>query len=104
MTRFDFAQVSAPDDNVRVSCTDATEIENLILLLQPLNSGLKVKRIQTQAKETWDWCISGFSSAKNVDVLWWMLKQLGLHGWEPFGADHNSANRITRYQFRRKSS
>ena len=104
MERYDFAKVWSDSNGVRLLCTDPTEMELLVSQLKQFFPRLQLYDIQKiPSGEVYFYHIKKLDS-KDANVLWWIIKHLCSHGWEPLGAAsyvHQSYTDL-HYQFRRK--
>lgn len=86
MATYHFAELWPYGQEVHIFCTDSEEGEFLVSLLNQIVPNIRVSKFALPSGETFLWKISGFKKEMKTHILWWLIKQLGTHGWEPIGA------------------
>jgi hypothetical protein len=106
MDSYDFAELSYSAGLVELQCTHAVTLQSLLDGLQKNFPNLKTTPL-TLNDEVYGYEMKGFGG-KDVEVGWWLIKQLCSKSWEPIGAvsynpgSFNSGDHLV-YQFKLKA-
>lgn len=105
MEHFDIVKVMYSSIGLRLGCTDSAEMERLVSELKQLFPQMRVERMyKLPSGETFWYNIKGLSTGGD-DVGWWIMKQLGQRGWDPFHMTSEVIADATTYiyHFKRKT-
>jgi len=107
MDSYHFAELRSSTGIVSLECTEAGTLQNLLDQLKKNFSNLKTTPHMTN-DEIYGYEMKGFAG-KDVEVVWWIIKQLCSRSWEPVGAvsynsggSDNSEDQLI-YQFKLKT-
>jgi hypothetical protein len=106
MEHYDFAVINYHVEGKLVFfCTDPSEIDTMLSQLKPLFPKLYLAEKNNLPSGEMYFCKIKGLSYRDLDVSWWLIKQLCLRGWEPLGGDGGGqlAPYYMVYQFKRKS-
>ena len=107
MDSYDFAELRFSAGIVSIDCTQAVALQNLLDQLKEKFPNLKTTP-HSLDDDIYGYEMKGFAG-KDVEVGWWIIKQLSSMSWEPLGAvsynpgNFNSGVQLV-YQFKLKTS
>lgn len=107
MDSYDFAELRFSAGIVSLECTQAAALQELLDRLKKDFPNLKTTPHTLNDDEVYGYEMKGFAG-KDVEVGWWIMKQLTSRSWEPLGAvsynpgNFNSGVQLV-YQFKLKT-
>jgi hypothetical protein len=108
MDSYHFAELRFSTGIVSLECTEAGTLQYLLDGLKKDFSNLKTTPHTLNDDEVYGYEMKGFAG-KEVEVGWWIIKQLSSRSWEPLGSvsynpgSFNSGDQWV-YQFKLKTS
>ena len=108
MEHYDFAEVWADSSGLRLCCTDSAETDTLLSQLKQFHPEMRMKETKKlPSGDLWFCHIKGLSD-EDMNVMWWIIKQLCSRDWEPVGSASHVYGQHTltdfHYQFKRKTT
>ena len=101
MASYDFATLWSDADGVFIISTDQSELATIITEIKKKFPALREKRTATlPTGQRYFVHIDRIKDVDEVNLMWWVIKQLCSRGWEPLGLEQISGGWI-HHQFRR---
>ena len=108
MDTYKVVEVGERQGSVWLSCSRSQDVDDIIAELQRLFPHWRVRPRKAYTSDSGDetgWRIDR-CRGRHRYALWWLIRQLGSQGWEPYAVAHDTSREAYAgplYVFRRKS-